>query len=64
METLIKRHLNRMQNVSLDFVRNMMNKIDWNERLVMIKGQRGVGKTTLMTQRIAQVVCKSRQYLF
>lgn len=55
METLIKRHLNRMQNVSLDFVRNMMNKIDWNERLVMIKGQRGVGKTTLMTQRIAQV---------
>ena len=55
METFIKRHLNRMQNVSLDFVRNMMNKIDWNERLVMIKGQRGVGKTTLMTQRIAQV---------
>ena len=55
METLIRRHLNRMQNVSLDFVRNMMDKIDWNERLVMIKGQRGVGKTTLMTQRIAQV---------
>ncbi|MBO7496694.1 MAG: ATP-binding protein [Salinivirgaceae bacterium] len=55
METLIRRHLNRMQNVSLDFVRNTMDKIDWNERLVMIKGQRGVGKTTLMTQRIAQV---------
>ena len=55
METLIRRHLNRMQNVSLDFVRNTMDKINWNERLVMIKGQRGVGKTTLMTQRIAQV---------
>ncbi len=55
METLIKRHLNRMQTVNLDFVRNIMDEIDWNERLLMIKGQRGVGKTTLMTQRIMQV---------
>lgn len=55
MESLIRRHLNRMQNVNLDFVRGMMNEIDWNERLIMIKGQKGVGKTTLMTQRILQV---------
>ena len=52
METLIKRHLNRMQTVKLDFVRSLMDEIDWNERLLMIKGQKGVGKTTLMTQRI------------
>ncbi|MBR5325635.1 MAG: AAA family ATPase [Prevotella sp.] len=55
MESLIRRHLNRMQNVSLDFVRGMMDDINWNERLIMIKGQKGVGKTTLMTQRILQV---------
>lgn len=55
MEALIKRHLNRMQTVKLDFVRSMMDEIDWNERLLMIKGQKGVGKTTLMTQRIMQV---------
>ena len=55
MEVLIKRHLNRMQTVKLDFVRSLMNDIDWNERLLMIKGQKGVGKTTLMTQRIIQV---------
>ena len=54
MEVLIKRHLNRMQTVKLDFVRSMMDEIDWNERLLMIKGQKGVGKTTLMTQRILQ----------
>ena len=54
METLIRRHLNRMQTVNSDFVRSMMNKIDWNERLLMIKGQKGVGKTTLMLQRILQ----------
>lgn len=54
MEALIKRHLNRMQTVNLDFVRSLMEEIDWNERLLMIKGQKGVGKTTLMTQRILQ----------
>ena len=55
MEYLIRRHLNRMQNVNLDFVRFMMDEIDWDERLIMIKGQKGVGKTTLMTQRIMQM---------
>ena len=55
MESLIRRHLNRMQTVNLDFVRSLMNEIDWNERLLMIKGQKGVGKTTLMTQRIMQM---------
>ena len=55
MESLIKRHLNRMQTVNLDFVRSLMDEIDWNERLLMIKGQKGVGKTTLMTQRILQM---------
>ena len=32
-----------------------MERIDWNERLLMIKGQKGVGKTTLMTQRILKM---------
>ena len=32
-----------------------MDEIDWNERLLMIKGQKGVGKTTLMTQRILKM---------
>lgn len=44
-----------MQTVRLDFVRSMMDEIDWNDRLLMIKGQKGVGKTTLMIQRIMQV---------
>ncbi|MBQ8968824.1 MAG: AAA family ATPase [Bacteroidaceae bacterium] len=52
MESLIKRHLNRMRTVDLNFVRSTMTLIDWHERLIMIKGQRGVGKTTLMLQRI------------
>ena len=41
--------------MNLDFVRSLMDEIDWNERLLMIKGQKGVGKTTLITQRILQM---------
>ena len=52
METLIRRQLNRMQTVNLDYVRTMMGEVDWQERLIMIKGQKGVGKTTMMLQRI------------
>ena len=55
MEQLIRRHLNRMQTVNLDFLRGLMNRINWNDRLILIKGQRGVGKTTLMLQRILKV---------
>ena len=44
-----------MQTVDTGFVRSMMHTVDWNERLLMIKGQKGVGKTTLMTQRIVKV---------
>lgn len=55
MESLIRRHLNRMQAVTLEYVRNFMDEIDWNEHLILIKGQKGVGKTTLMTQRILKV---------
>lgn len=31
--------------------RYLYDEIDWNDRLIMIKGARGVGKTTLMMQR-------------
>ena len=44
METLIKRHLNRMQTVRLNSVRSMMNEINWNNRLLMIKGQRALAR--------------------
>ena len=34
------------------FVRYLYDKIDWNDHLICIKGSRGVGKTTMMMQRI------------
>lgn len=52
MEVLQKRHIAYMSNVNLDFVRDIMDEIDWNDRLIAVRGQRGVGKTTLLLQRI------------
>lgn len=41
-----------LKHVSTRHVRNLYDKISWNARLIGIKGARGVGKTTLMLQRI------------
>ncbi len=50
---ILKRQSQRLLKVtSTKHVRNLYNKISWNTRLIGIKGARGVGKTTLMLQRI------------
>lgn len=52
METLIRQYTHLLKHISTAHVRDMYNKISWDTRLVGIKGARGVGKTTLMLQRI------------
>lgn len=42
----------RIKNTSLNFVRYLNNKIDWNDRLIGLTGFRGCGKTTLMLQQL------------
>ena len=43
-----------VESVSLDFHRYLNDEIDWSGRLICIKGARGMGKTTLMRQRIRE----------
>lgn len=52
MQILKRQYELLLRQISLKFIRPIYNSIDWNERLVCIKGARGVGKTTLMGQRI------------
>ncbi|OYT11229.1 MAG: AAA family ATPase [Bacteroidetes bacterium 4572_112] len=52
MKLLRKLHTGLIDGVSLDFQRYILNKLPWNERLVGIKGSRGVGKTTVLLQYI------------
>ena len=43
---------NIVKSTSLEHVREFYNEIEWDDRLIGIKGARGVGKTTLMIQRM------------
>ena len=44
----------RMQAAPSAFKRYLYGRIDWRDRLVMVKGARGTGKTTLMLQRMRE----------
>lgn len=52
MDSLIAKHLKKIASVKLSFQREIYGRIHWNERIIGIKGQRGVGKTTLLLQYI------------
>lgn len=42
----------KLAKATLDFKRYLYHKIDWDARVIGIKGERGVGKTTMLLQRI------------
>ncbi len=54
MSILRDKHNVYVKNTELRFVRSLMTDLPWEERLVGIKGSRGVGKTTLLLQYIAK----------
>ena len=50
MEDLFRKYNKKLQRVETNFVRSFINEVNWNARLIGIKGARGVGKTTLLLQ--------------
>lgn len=58
VESLFEQSHQRIKLVKADFYRSLYSTIDWNCRLIEIKGARGVGKTTLMLQQ-AQKLSKT-----
>lgn len=50
MEELFRKYNEKIQRIETTFVRGFINDINWNARLIGIKGARGVGKTTLLLQ--------------
>jgi len=52
LQPIINTYHNFLSTVTLDYVRPLMNKIEWEDRLIEIKGSKGVGKTTLILQHI------------
>ncbi len=54
MERLIQFSTKLINSVSLDFKRYLSEKINWENRLIVMPGARGTGKTTLVLQHIRE----------
>ena len=64
MDILIEKSYQKVRDVDTRVVRSIMDKIDWNDRLIGIRGARGVGKTTLLLQRIKKFLGNSTETLY
>lgn len=52
MERLLKISKKRSESISMEFHRYLANEIDWKQRLIIITGSRGTGKTTMLLQQM------------
>lgn len=56
IQPLLNAYHRRLATTTLTFKRYLYYKINWNVRLIGIKGERGVGKTTLILQHLKESV--------
>lgn len=54
MENLRSISVQKIQKTKLNFKRYLFDKIDWNNRLIGVKGARGTGKTTMLLQYLKE----------
>ena len=64
MEIVQKKHLNLINQTEFGFERYLLVKIPWGQRLIGIKGARGVGKTTIFLQYIKKTYGVSSKALY
>ncbi len=64
MEELIEKFRKKLVTAPASPIRSFVEQIDWRDRMVGIKGARGVGKTTLLLQYIRQRLPLNQQILY
>ncbi|MDR1880804.1 MAG: AAA family ATPase [Tannerellaceae bacterium] len=64
MDALFEKSYRRTESVSLNFVRSIMSDIQWDNRLIGIRGARGVGKTTLLLQYMKRFLPRDASALY
>lgn len=64
LDQLYRSSNRRVEDVSLDLKRYLYDEIDWRDRLICIKGPKGVGKSTLMLQRIKEAFGSDERALY
>ena len=56
IQPLVNAYHRRLANINLTFKRYLYDKINWDVRLIGIKGERGVGKTTMILQHLKETI--------
>ncbi len=64
MDTLLIKHLNLITQTEFGFERSSLAKLPWEQRLLGIKGARGIGKTTMFLQYIKKKYGLSSKALY
>lgn len=64
MDTLFKTYGRLLADTDLSFTRYLYDKINWNNRLIVIKGAKGVGKTTMLLQHIKRTFTDPQKALY
>ena len=64
MEVFYQTHAYLVEHTNAPVHRTLMDEIDWNHRLIGIKGTRGVGKTTFLLQYAKEYFGKDRSCLY
>lgn len=64
MEAFYKTHEYLLAHTDAPVRRNLMDEINWDDRLIGIKGTRGVGKTTFLIQYAQEYHQKDRSCLY
>ena len=64
MESFYRTHAYLVEHTNAPVRRDLMDEIDWNDRLIGIKGTRGVGKTTFLLQYAKEKFGTDRSCLF
>jgi len=64
MENLLLESRQRIDTITVNIIRYLYDKINWKNRLIAIKGARGVGKTTLLLQYIKKELTDDHTVLY
>ena len=64
METFYRTHSYLIEHINAPVRRNLMDEIDWSDRLIGIKGSRGAGKTTFLLQYAKEKFGTNRSCLY
>ena len=64
MESFYRTHRYLVEHTDAPIRRGLMDEIDWSDRLIGIKGTRGVGKTTFLLQYAKEKFGTDRSCLY